>query len=73
MAISLSCGCATLGMLADEARQIKSEDVQPQVDSIGILIEDLIPTPYKIPAAIGLGYIFALARRLYKRKKGSTA
>ena len=72
-AIFLSTGCATLGMLADEARQIKQEEVAPQIESVGILIEDLVPAPYRIPASIGLGYLLALIRRIYKRKKGSTA
>ena len=73
MMMVLSMGCATLGMLADEAAQITAEDVGPQVESIGVLIDGLIPGPYKIPAAVGLGYLCALLRRIYKKKKGCKA
>ena len=67
----LTCGCATFDMLVDEAKQIKTEEARPQIESVGTLVDGMIPNPYKIPVAVGLGYIFVLARRVYKRKKGS--
>lgn len=70
-ALVLFTGCATLGMLAEEAKQITTEEVRPQIESIGVLIDGLIPGPYKMPAAIGVGYLLALVRRIYKKKKGS--
>jgi len=66
----LLTGCATLGMLADEASQIKAEEARPQIESVGVLIDGLIPGPYAMPASIGLGYLLCLFRRIYKKKKG---
>ena len=71
LVIALLTGCATFGMLLDEAKEIKAEDVRPQSESIGVLIDGLVPGPYKWPAAMGLGYLLALYRRLYKKKKGA--
>lgn len=68
--LALSMGCATLGMLADEIQDIQTEEVRPQIESIGVLIDGLIPGPYKMPASVGLGYLFCLLRRMYKKKKG---
>jgi len=70
LTISFFTGCGYLPIIAEEAKQITADEVRPQSESIGILIDGLIPNPYKIPAAVGMGYIIALARRLYKRKKG---
>jgi len=70
LALVLMTGCATLGMLADEVADIKAEEVQPQAQSIGVLIDGLIPGPYAMPASVVLGYVACLLRRLYKKKKG---
>lgn len=70
MIISM-CGCATLKEVAEEASQIKSEEVTPQANAAGVLLDTFVPQPYRIPASMGIGYILALLRRMYKKKQGA--
>lgn len=69
--LGLLCGCATFGELASEGLQITPAEISGSADAVSVLINDIIPEPYKIPSAIALGYIASLLRRMYKRKKGS--
>lgn len=72
LAFVLGCGCATLQSIMEEARQIKSEDIQPYSNSVGVLIDGLVPARYGYPIVYALGWGSELLRRLCKRKKSST-
>ena len=62
-------GCATLRDVAKEAGEITREETTEYTLALKTLLSPF--TPYAMPAAAGLGYVLALLRRLYKKKKGS--
>lgn len=64
------CGCAALMALTGEGKEITSEEVRPLAGSFDVLLGDMVPQPYRYPAAYAFGWISALLRRLYKKKKG---
>lgn len=64
-------GCATLGMIADEASQVTADEISLDETGLGELIGTFVPGPYKVPALLGVGYILAIIRRIYKKKKGA--
>jgi len=72
LVFSLS-GCITLQTLAREASSITSEEMNPPANALSTLMDTVVPDPYKVPAAMAGGYVWALLRRLYKKKKGSVA
>lgn len=69
--LGLFCGCAMLGEMANEGLQITPSEIGSSADAVSVLVNDIIPAPYKIPSALALGYVFALLRRVYKKRKGS--
>lgn len=66
------CGCATLGMLADEASQITPAELETSAGGFALIMNTLVPEPYRAPAILGAGYVLALIRRVYKKNKGAT-
>ncbi len=69
--LGLLCGCATLGEIATEGLRMTPSEISGTADAVSILVNNIIPAPYKIPSAFIVGYIIALLRRIYKKKKGS--
>ena len=69
--LALLCGCGMLGEMINEGAQITPTEMGPSADAVSVLVNGLIPAPYKIPSALALGYIIALVRRMYKKKKGA--
>jgi len=71
LGLGLLCGCAMLGEMANEGLQMTPSEIGSSADAVSVLVNDIIPAPYKIPSALVVGYIIALIRRVYKKKKGS--
>lgn len=70
LAILASAGCITMREAVDTATSMDyQKEVAPVQASIGVLIDDVVPDPYKMPASVALGYGLALLRGMYKRKK----
>lgn len=65
------CGCAALMALIDEGKQIDRKEVAPVAGSFDVLLGDMIPAPYRLPATYVLGWLSCLLRRVYKKKQGS--
>lgn len=70
LVIFFFAGCGTLGLLVDESGDLSLTDVRPTVTLLEELAGSLVPPPYNIPAALAAGYLLALGRRIYKKKKG---
>jgi len=66
-----AAGCASLKTLGQEAAAIDRAELQPNQAAVGVLLEDIIPDPYKGPAAFAIGWISCLLRRVYKKRSGS--
>lgn len=67
----LLCGCGSLAMLAQESGNITPIEIRQNSTSVGDILDDFVPEPYRFPSSIALGYIIALLRRVYKKHKGS--
>jgi len=67
LAIAFVSGCATLGEIAAE---IPSMDASAEVAAVSTLTSDIVNQPWDNLLQVGLGYVLALLRIMYKKKKG---
>jgi hypothetical protein len=65
------CGCAAIGEFLNQGAEITKDEVEQGGSGLAALVSSVVPAPYKIPAAIAIGYIAALIRRIYKKKQGA--
>jgi hypothetical protein len=69
----LSAGCITLREFTETATSVPIEEITKQAQASETIISNYVEEPYQTGGALAIGYVLALLRQLYKKKKREQA